>query len=457
VTERLLIERVEVGGRPGRSVLIVDGRVERIGGPDLTAAGATVLDGAGGALLPGLNDHHLHLFASAAVEGSLPCGPGSVQGEAGLTAALRTAAAAVPPGRWVRAIGYDEGTAGRLTSALLDHLLGDLADRAIRVQHRSGHAWVLNATAMRLLGIDPSDGVLLDADELLRDRLGGRFPDLRGLSRTLAGYGITGICDASVHNGATELAELRRAADAGELLQRCHVMGTAELDHAGAHGLVSVGPRKIVLADHALPALDDLVAQVRQSGSRGVAIHAVTLESLLLAATALSAAGGGGHRIEHASVAPPPAVVAVTHAGARVVTQPGFVARHGNRYLRTVEADDLPWMYRIGGWLEAGVPLAAGSDSPYGPLDPWSVMRAATERRTDSGTLFGADEAVEPEAALQLFTSPLAAPGALRRAPAVDDPADLCLLAVGWAEARRALTADLVAVTIVAGRPVGTV
>jgi predicted amidohydrolase YtcJ len=296
--------------------------------------------------------------------------------------------------------------------------------------------------------------VLFDGDEVLRDRLGGAFPDLRRLSRTLAGYGVTGVSDAGVHNGAAELAELRRAADAGELLQRCHVLGTAELDDAEPHDLVSVGPRKIVLADRALPALDDLIGEVRACGPRGAAIHAVTRESLLLATVALSTLGGRGHRIEHASVAPPPAVALVADAGARVVTQPGFVARHGERYLRTVDADDLPWMYRVRGWLDAGVPLAAGSDAPYGPLDPWSVMRAATARRTDRGTPFGVDEAVGPGAALALFTSPLASPGTRRPAPAVGDPADLCLLAVGWAEAARALSADLVAATIVAGRPV---
>jgi predicted amidohydrolase YtcJ len=130
------------------------------------------------------------------------------------------------------------------------------------------------------------------------------------------------------------------------------------------------------------------------------------------------------------------------------------VAAHGDRYRRTVPPEDLPWMYRVRGWLDEGVAVAAGTDAPYGPADPWSVMRAAVERRTAAGAPFGPHEAVEPEEALGLFTSPLHAPGAARSAPEVGDAADLCLLTVGWARARRELSAELVAATFVAGRPV---
>ena len=38
----------------------------RIGNPAPAAAGARVLDAGGGALLPGLADHHVHLFAAGA-------------------------------------------------------------------------------------------------------------------------------------------------------------------------------------------------------------------------------------------------------------------------------------------------------------------------------------------------------------------------------------------------------
>ena len=43
----------------------------------------------------------------------------------------------------------------------------------------------------------------------------------------------------------------------------------------------------------------------------------------------------------------------------QVVTQPGFVATRGDSYMRDVEGDDQPWLYRLSSFLAAGIPIAA--------------------------------------------------------------------------------------------------
>jgi predicted amidohydrolase YtcJ len=97
------------------------------------------------------------------------------------------------------------------------------------------------------------------------------------------------------------------------------------------------------------------------------------------------------------------------------------------------------------------VPLAAGSDAPYADPDPWRAMRAACERRTAEGAALGSAEALTPEEALALFTSPLEAPGTAPPRLAPGAPADLCLLRAPWREARRNLRAELVTATWRAG------
>ena len=59
-----LIRNVRVADRGVCDVLIRGGLVAAAG-PDLSCRGE-VLDGGGGALLPGLHDHHIHLLATAA-------------------------------------------------------------------------------------------------------------------------------------------------------------------------------------------------------------------------------------------------------------------------------------------------------------------------------------------------------------------------------------------------------
>jgi predicted amidohydrolase YtcJ len=153
-------------------------------------------------------------------------------------------------------------------------------------------------------------------------------------------------------------------------------------------------------------------------------------------------------------VAPPELAARIAALGLCVVAQPHFVRERGDAYAVEVDPADLPWLHRAHGLEAAGVALGAGTDAPFGVPDPWRAMRAAVERRTGSGARLGADEALAPERALALFTSPPEAPGAAPRRVVPGAAADLCLLDRPWAAARAALDGACVAATLVAGRVV---
>ena len=58
-------------------------------GPDLSVDCERVIDANGGALIPGLHDHHIHLFSLAAALNSVRCGPPDVRTRDELAAVLR--------------------------------------------------------------------------------------------------------------------------------------------------------------------------------------------------------------------------------------------------------------------------------------------------------------------------------------------------------------------------------
>ncbi len=138
--------------------------------------------------------------------------------------------------------------------------------------------------------------------------------------------------------------------------------------------------------------------------------------------------------------------------GLTVVTQPHFITERGAEYLNEVDGEDLPWLYRCAGLRRAGVAVAAGTDAPFGDPDPWRSMRAAVTRRTAAGNLIGPGETVDPAAALALYLGDPARPGGSVRRVIPGAPADLCLLAEPGRIALRTLSADLVTLTIAAGR-----
>jgi predicted amidohydrolase YtcJ len=464
----LLIRDVEVDGRPGRSILIRAGTVREIGPPNAVARGVQpdrVIDGGGGAVLPGLHDHHIHLFALAARDDSLWCGPPEVTGAESLVRTLRAESGARRDRDWIRGVGWDDTVIGWPDRHDLDLAV---ADRPIRLQHRSGALWVLNSAGLTRLDLDLSTdlpeglerdaagaatGRLFGADRWLAERVGGGPPDLTEVGLALSTNGVTGVTDATAHNGATELDELARQHLDGRLPQRVTAMTAPDVDHR-PDGL-GIGPVKIVLTERDLPERRALVEQIATAheSQRAVAIHAASRPTVVYAATALADAGPRAQdRIEHASVVPPDLLRPLARLGVTVVTQPHFLTEHGDRYHRTVDPADRPWLYRGRAFLDAGIPLAAGSDAPVGRPDPFASMAAAMSRRSAQGRVLEASEALEPEEAVALFTGRPEDPGRRPRRVRVGAPADLCLLDRPWSAVRRRPHRDMVRATIIAGR-----
>jgi predicted amidohydrolase YtcJ len=409
------------------------------------------IDGRGGVLLPGLADHHLHLFALAAAAGSVGCGPPEVEDREGLATALRSA----PGSGWVRGTGYAESVAGPLDRAALDALL---PTRPVRVQERSGALWVLNSAAAAAVGLHDADhpgierdasgavtGRLWRADDWLRTRMDAVIPDLAAVGRRLAALGLTALTDATPDLDSTAVRLLCDASARGDLPQRLLLLGAPHRRVSAAR--VAVGPHKVLLHDHDLPTYDDLAAVIGESHALGrpVAVHCVTRESLLLTLAVLSDMGSvPGDRLEHAAVVPPEARATLAGLGLTVVTQPGFVATRGDHYLADVDAADLGLLYPYRSLLDAGVCVAPSSDAPFGDPDPWAALRAARDRRTRAGALLAGAEAVPVLTALEGLLSPLESPGGAPRRVEVGAAADLCLLHVPLAEALRAPDATLV-------------
>jgi len=423
-SERWLLRDVLVGGRRV-DCRLRDGRVAELGPGLDPAEGESSLDAAGGELLPGLCDHHLHLRALAAGRRSVDLRGGG----------LADLPAIAPGAGWLRVVGAGD----ELVRSDLDAVW---PDRPVRVQHRSGALWTLNSAAVARLRPGATDeerasGQFWRAGERLRALLDlAEEVDLAAVSAELSAYGITHVTDATPD------------ADPAALTVAQHVLSLAA---------AGTGPRKIVLEDHRPPDLDRLVGAVREAhaSGRGVALHAVSRVALSVALAALDEAGSNGaDRIEHAAVCDDDAAHRLAELGITVVTQPSLLARHGRRYVADSEVADRPLLWRYAGLLRAGVRVAISSDAPYGDVCPWAGVAAAARRESD-GVCVGADERVDPAVAFASMLTEPADPAGPRRSVHVGAPADLCVLAGDLASvldrAVRGETA-LVRATLVTGR-----
>ena len=461
----MIITDATLPGCSGRvDVRCDEGLITEVGPALQPRTDERVIAAGGGALLPGLHDHHIHLFALAAAHNSVHCGPPQVTTAEQLSDALR----ADEGSGWIRGVAYHESVAGELGLRQLDEMV---CDRPLKIQHRSGKLWMVNSLAAELLSLKHHTGLqgneldragnpagrLFRLDEWMRAQLLHRgqaeMPCLARASRLLASYGVTGLTDASADNSVFAMEQFERAATSGQLLQNLRVMGDDLLPESG-HAQLSRGERKVLLDENNLPDWDTLQTLFERAHREGraVAVHCVTATELVFALSVLCAVGvRAGDRIEHASLVPSAVLPLLFESAVRVVTQPGFIDERGDQYLREIDAAQHGDLYRCQTLLARGIPLAGSSDAPYGSPDPWAAMRAAVKRCSRSGTPLGQAERLSPEQALAMFSSAAADPGGQSRRVAVGQVADLCLLDRRWEEARLRLRSEDVRATINSG------
>lgn len=449
-----------------QAVAIAGESIQAVGGSReiqaLASAKTQVVDCRGLTLLPGFIDAHCHLLALAGSLTGVDCSPEAVKSVADLQLTLRQRADATPHDQWIRGYGYDD------TSLLENrhptrHDLDQAAPRhPVRLDHRSGHAVVLNSLGLELAGIrqdtlDPLDGVidrepgsgdptglLFEMSGFLRERLrGGRSEEshrqgIAQLNQKLLACGITSVQDAGPHNGMARWCAFQELVSSGQLDCRLTMMvGADHLAQFAAAGMsfgsgdrrLMLGAAKIMLTmttgamQPDLAALTDLVRQAHTAGFP-VAIHAIEQDAVAAAAQALIAAPAAApadstgektpadhpaDRIEHCSECPPQVLELVRRSGATVVTQPGFVYWNGDRYLKQVDASLLPHLYPIGSLHHAGVPVAFSSDSPVIDPNPWPGICASVTGMTKAGSvlnpnLAGPDRQIGALAALRMYT-----------------------------------------------------
>ena len=419
--------------------------VNAMSGPD-----TKIVDCQEQALLPGFNDAHCHLLALARTLQDLDCGPENATSIGSLQELVRSAVRGLRAGEWIRGHGYDDLALVEKRHPTRWDLDDAAPNRPVRLDHRSGHATVLNSLALELACIDRETeepkggfidraqesgeptGLLLEMEGFLRDRLGTQRSESRltegvsAASRLLLSYGITSLQDA----GADSDIERWRTF---QWLQATGAMGLRLTMFAGAGRLAEftglgmewghggpfqrLGHAKVMLTvtsgELSPPEreLRELVEGAHRAGFP-VAVHCIEEEAVAVAAGVLTNLATGHpppnapDRIEHCAECPPLVLEQVRRSGATVVTQPGFIYWNGQSYRDRVEEELQPHLYPSVSLHRGGIPLAFGSDAPVINPNPWPAIYSAVTRRDCSGQIFpGADQGLDVASALRMYTA----------------------------------------------------
>lgn len=433
------------------AVAVKDGRVQRVGRNSglsaLKSDKVNVIDCARGTLMPGFHDAHLHLLAYAASLLAVDCRPSSVNSVGDIARKIGDRASRTPIGEWIRATGYDETSLRDRRHPTRRDLDDATSLHPVRLDHRSGHASVLNTMALERVGIGDSfseppggtvereldtgspSGLLLEMQDYLEDRTSAYSAEeiessVETASRILLEHGVTSVQDATHQNSVSRWDFLGNLHNSIRDMPRVtlmpgyrHLRGFLErgLDFGSGDPRLRIGHVKIMVTASSgslVPDKSELTLMVSECVESGfpVAVHAVEAEVVRSAAEAISAVPASNdvsalHRIEHGSECPPGVLEALVQSSAKVVTQPSFVYQNGDRYLSTVDGEMLPHLYSVGSFMERGIDVAFGSDAPFGGPDPMHGIFSAVERKTASGSVLAANERVGLLEALESYTA----------------------------------------------------
>jgi hypothetical protein len=439
--------------RPAAELVAIKGnRILLVAGNDqleqVRGAKSRIIDCQGKTMVPGFNDAHCHIFSFIRRLGSLDLSPPSVRSIADIKAAIRRRIKSLPPGRWLAGTDYNEFYLAEKRHPNRWDLDEAAPNHPVVISHRSLHACVLNSLALSLAGItretpepagaiierdlntgEPS-GLLFEMVSYIRQKVLPPLSDeelAKGMAlanRHYLSMGITSLQEASASNDYARWQILEGFKDSGKLKSRLSMMfGLDALPQFQEAGLVfgsgdsqlRLGGVKILLNETTgqlqppQAELNHQALDVHRAGFQ-LAIHCIEPSAVEAAIAALEyvvrqlSLTGRRHRLEHCSECPPELLERLRKLKAMVVTQPPFLYHSGERYLATLPPARQKWLYRIKSFLNAGLVVAASSDSPVASANPLVGIYAAITRRAESGQQLLPEETISPQQALAMYT-----------------------------------------------------
>jgi predicted amidohydrolase YtcJ len=403
--------------------------------------GTKLFDLHGAFVMPGINDAHVHLGTAGRIKLAV-----DLTGSASLAEMLRrvsASAAAAPAGEWLLGGGWDHTLWDSKTLPTrqdLDTVSGGHPAFFVRVD---GHIAVANSAALALSGVTnqtPSPaGGQLDHDgegnltgivredsgqELIQRHIPAPSHELRRRAivlalRDAAAHGVTSVQDNSDWDDFLVYQELEREGqlpvrisewlsfnDPVEVLVAHRAAQPADdrMLHTGMlKGFMdgSLGSRTAALlspyaddpGNRGLPRYEqarlDAMTKERAAAGFQIGFHAIgdrAVEMALNAFAAANASAGRRDRIEHSQVVDPRDIPRYKAMGIVASMQPSHLLTDMHWAPARLGPQRSRYAYAWRSFLEAGVPLAFGTDYPVEPITPFRGIYAGVTRRDEAGT-----------------------------------------------------------------------
>jgi predicted amidohydrolase YtcJ len=443
-----ILTGVDLGGpQPQRATAIAVGKHQIVAvGDDATVLrqkqpGTSLFDLHGAFVMPGINDAHVHLADAGRIKLAV-----DLTGSTSLAEMLRrvsAAAAAASPGEWLLGGGWDHTLWNSKTLPTRQDLDTVTLGHPAIFSRVDGHIAVANSAALDLSGVTSQtlspQGGQLDRDaggnltgivredsaqDLIRQHIPAPSPDLRRRAILLAlddaaAHGVTSVQDNSdwddflvyqelehedrlpvrisewLHfNDPVELLLAHRGAQpAGDRMLRTGMLKGFMDGSLGSRTAALLSPYADDPGNSGLLRYDqarlDAMTKERAAAGFQIGFHAIGdrgVEMALNAFTAAAPSTAMRDRIEHSQVVEPQDIRRYKALGIIASMQPSHLLTDMNWALARLGPQRARYAYAWKAFLDAGVPVAFGTDYPVEPITPFRGIYAGVTRCNEAGT-----------------------------------------------------------------------
>jgi predicted amidohydrolase YtcJ len=440
-----VITGVGLPGAPQRVAAIAVGGHEIVAAGDdatvlrLKQPGTQLVDLKGAFVMPGFNDAHVHLAAAGQTRLSVDLN--GCTSLADMLGRVRVAANQALRGQWLLGGGWDHTLWSNQTLPTRQDLDRVTAGHPALLGRVDGHIAVANSAALGIAGVtgqtpNPEGGQFdhdakgdltgivreTPARDFIQQHIPPPSPELRRRAILLAlkdaaAHGVTSIQDYSDWEDflvyqqleregllTVRISEWLRFDDPVDLLLKHKAAQPADdrMLHTGMlKGFMdgSLGSRTAALlspyaddpANSGLPRYEQtrLNAMTKERSAAGfqIGFHAIGDRAVEMALNALANGGPGmRNRIEHSQVVEPQDIPRYKSLGIVASMQPSHLLTDMNWAESRLSPQRARFAYAWKAFLDAGVPLAFGTDYPVEPITPFRGVYAGVTRTNEAGS-----------------------------------------------------------------------
>jgi predicted amidohydrolase YtcJ len=428
---------------------VMGDRIVAVGSPgelqSWVGTGTRVLDLRDRLVLPGFADSHVHFIEGGETLLGVQLHEAATPAE--FTARIAAKARELPKGAWILGGNWDHQSFPGAELPRREWIDAVTPDHPVYVSRMDGHMALCNSLALKLAGLD-RDSPTPDGGYMVRDPATGdltgvlkdaaRHPvqavipepspamlraEAVAALRAAAAQGVTTVHDVSGERGFAIYQDLLREGRLSCRITMFFPMASVEdvlklelksgfgspmLLLAGLKGFSdgSLGSGTALFYDPYSDEPDNAGLfhnqmfpegimgrriQAADAGGLNVAVHAIGDRAIasILDLFEAAAARPAGHlrrlRMEHVQHVRPGDLARMARLGMVASVQPYHAIDDGRWAERRIGPERAPMAFPYGSFLEAGVPMAFGSDWPVAPMDPLRGIYAAVTRRTLDG------------------------------------------------------------------------